>query len=67
VKIPKVGEPFVCRVVDSLESMQFTPLCHTDPIRAELQEFGRAHFVKNWDVQLSSSHYLHRWVWIVSK
>jgi hypothetical protein len=42
VKIPKVGEPFVCRVVDSLD---------TDPIRAELQEFGRAHFIENWDVQ----------------
>ena len=33
--------------------MQFTPLCHTDPIRAELelQESSRAHFVENWDVQ----------------
>jgi hypothetical protein len=56
VKIPKAGERFVRRIVDSLESMQFTPLCHTDPIRAELelQEFGRAHFVENWDVQRNS-------------
>ena len=49
----EVGKQFVRRIVDSLDSMQFTPLCHTDPIRAELelQEFGRAHFVENWDVQ----------------
>jgi hypothetical protein len=34
VKIPKAGERFVRRIVDSLESMQFTPLCHTDPMTA---------------------------------
>jgi hypothetical protein len=39
--------------------MQFTPLCHTDPIRAELelQEFGRAHFVENW-VAANASQFL---------
>jgi hypothetical protein len=37
LKTSEVGNRFVRRIVDSLESMQFTPLCHTDPIRAELE------------------------------
>ena len=33
--------------------MTIIPLCHTHPIRAELelQEFGRHWFVKQWDVK----------------
>lgn len=44
---------FSRRMVDSVDfhTIRVTPLCHTHPIRAELElrEFGRRQFIEEWD------------------
>ena len=53
LETPLPGEHFVRRVVDSFENMNFTPLCRTDPIRAELElrQYSRDLFVNEWNLQ----------------